>query len=363
MNMSSVAVDLEARAPARLTDKDVMDYLKTGLRNRWWPILPSRFIEAGGKPVGITRLGDPLVLWRDSAEKVHVQINRCPHRAVPLSRGANEGDRIRCQYHGVEVGPDGTVLSVPGQPGCPLEGKKAVKTFPSIEMAGAVFAWFGDRLHEQPEPFNPPPQLAGEEFSSFLCYADWDTAWRYNYDNFMDPMHGTFLHANSHSMYQGDTTARFATRETPTGYIFEKVGQRDVNFDWSELVDDDMLFARLEVPYPASGGPGGNFGIIAFSTPIDEDHTAAFIWRVRKVSGWERDTWRFLYKTKLEARHWHVLEQDRAIMEGAKPGLEKYEMLYQHDAGVIRLRRHLAKEARKQLEQLAAAAKPAPLTN
>ena len=356
--MNNTAEDLSPQEPPRPSEQDVTNYLKTGLRNRWWPVLPSRFVESGGKPVAITRLGEPLVLWRDSAGEVHVQIDRCPHRAVSISRGTNEGDRLRCQYHGVEVGPDGTVLSVPGHPGCPLEGKKAVKTFASREVAGAIFAWFGDRLNEQPPGFNPPEQLVGPEFNSFLCYADWATAWRYNYDNFMDPMHGTFLHANSHSMSKGDTTARFATRDTPTGYIFEKVGQRDVNFDWSEFVDDTMLFARLEVPYPPSAGPGGNFGIIAFSSPIDDDHTAVFIWRVRKVSGWERDTWRFLYKTKLEARHWHVLEQDRAIMDGAKPGLERYEMLYQHDSGVIRLRRHLAKAAREQLEQLAMSTKP-----
>jgi phenylpropionate dioxygenase-like ring-hydroxylating dioxygenase large terminal subunit len=356
--MSNVAIDIGAQTPKKLTDQEVTNYLKTGLRNRWWPILASRFVETGGKPVAITRLGEPLVLWRDSAGEIHVQTDRCPHRAVPISKGTNEGDRLRCRYHGVEVGPDGTVLSVPGQPGCPLEGKKAVKTYPTIELADAVFAWFGDRLHEQAGAFNPPPQLADPEYSSFLCYADWDAAWRYNYDNFMDPMHGTFLHANSHSMFQGSVQAKFATRDMPTGYIFEKLDQRDVNFDWSELVDDGMLFARLEVPYPPSAGPGGNFGIIAFSTPVDEDNTSVFIWRVRKVSGWQRDIWRFLYRAKLEERHWHVLEQDRDIMQGARPGLEKYEMLYSHDAGVIRLRRHLAQAARQQLEQLAADARP-----
>lgn len=357
--MSSLAVDVAAQSSARPTDQEVTNYLKTGLRNRWWPILPSRFVEAGGKPVGITRLGEPLVLWRDAAGEVHVQIDRCPHRAVPLSRGANFGDRLRCGYHGVEVGPDGTVLSVPGQPGCPLEGKKAVNTFPSTELAGAVFVWFGDRLHEEAEPFNPPEHLTDPEYSSFLCYADWEVAWRYSYDNLLDPMHGTFLHAKSHTMYQGDTKAVFKTRDTPTGYIFEKVGQRDVNFDWSELVDDSMLYARLEIPYPPSGGPGGNFGIVAFSPPIDEDQMCMMVWRVRRVSGWQRDAWRFLYKVKLEERHWNVLEQDRAILQGARPGLEKYESLYHHDAGVIRLRRHLAQVARQQLEQLAATAKPA----
>lgn len=344
----------EAAAP---TDQQVQQYLRTGLRNRWWPVLPSRFVETGGKPLGIVRLGEPLVLWRDNRGVIHVQADRCPHRAVPLSRGINEGDRIRCNYHGVEVGPDGKVLAVPGQPGCPLEGKGAVKTYPSREIAGAIFAWFGDALNATPADFTPPPQLVHTDYSQILCYADWETHWRFLYDNNMDPMHGTFLHANSHTMYQGDTKARFVTRDTPSGFVFEKEAQRDVNFDWSELVDDGALYVQLEIPYPPSGGPGGNFGIISFGTPVDEKNVACFFWRVRKVSGWQRDTWRFLYKTKIEERHWAVLEQDREMLAGLQPGIEKNEMLYQHDAGVVRLRRYLARHASAQLAALQAAGK------
>ncbi len=350
---------VSAAAPARppLTDQEIQGYLRTGLRNRWWPLLPARFVATGDKPLGIIRLGEKLVLWRDARGAVHVQTDRCPHRSVPLSRGTNQGDRLRCIYHGVEVGPDGTVLAVPGQPGCPLEGKKAVRTYPACEIAGAIFAWFGDALHETAAAFDPPPELAGEEYRHFLCYADWNAPWRYVYDNLMDPMHGTFLHANSHTMYQGETQAVFATRDTPKGFFFEKTGQRDVNFDWSELADDGALYVRLEIPYPATGGPGGNFGIVSIVTPIDETNSAAFFWRVRKVSGWQRDVWRFLYKTMLEPRHWQVLEQDREMLDGIGPGLEKFEMLYQHDAGVIRLRRYLAREARAQLSELRNAGK------
>jgi phenylpropionate dioxygenase-like ring-hydroxylating dioxygenase large terminal subunit len=340
-----------------LTDQDIQAYLRTGLRNRWWPILPSRMVETCGKPLGLTRLGEKLVLWRDAKGAIHVQTDRCPHRAVPLSRGVNEGDRLRCNYHGVQIGPDGTVLAVPGQPGCPLEGKKAVKTYPAQEIAGAIFVWFGDALHQDAAPFAPPEQLVGEEFSSFVCYADWNASWRYVYDNLMDPMHGTFLHANSHTMSQGDTTAVFVTRDTPKGFFFEKAGQRDVNFDWSEFVDDGALFVRLEIPYPKSGGPGGNFGIVSIITPIDETNSACFFWRFRKVSDWQRDTWRFLYKTTIEPRHWVVLEQDREMMNGCGLGLEKFEMLYQHDAGLIRLRRYLAQQARGQLTDLRNAGK------
>ncbi|HVB89427.1 MAG TPA: aromatic ring-hydroxylating dioxygenase subunit alpha [Beijerinckiaceae bacterium] len=339
------------------SDQEVQACLRTGLRNRWWPILPSRLVARGQNPLGLTRLGEPLVVWRDAGGVIHVQTDRCPHRAVPLSRGINEGDRLRCNYHGVQVSGEGVVLQVPGQPGCPLEGKKALKTYPSREIAGAIFAWFGDALHQEPGDFEPPPQLASDEYSSFLCYVEWDMYWRYLYDNNMDPMHGTFLHANSHTMYQGETQAHFVTRDTEHGFVFEKEGQKDVNFDWSELVDHGALYVRLEIPYPPSAGPGGNFGIISFGTAIDDERTACFFWRVRRVSGWKRDVWRFLYKTTIEQRHWAVLEQDREILSGCGPGLERYEMLYQHDAGVIRLRRHLAQQARRQLIELKAAGK------
>jgi phenylpropionate dioxygenase-like ring-hydroxylating dioxygenase large terminal subunit len=321
--------------------------LTLGLRNRWYPVLPCRFVETGGKPLGITRLGEKLVLWRDAKGVLHAQADRCPHRAVPLSRGTNEGDRIRCAYHGVDVGPDGTVLSVPGQPGCALEGKKLVKTYPAEECAEAIWLWFGDAA---PLPFAAPEQLAGEDWSRFCCYADWNANWRYIYDNLMDPMHGTYLHANSHTMYQGDTEARFVTRDTEKGFVFEKAGQRDVNFDWSEFLDDGALFVRLEIPYPRTGGPGGNFAIVSVITPIDATNSACFFFRCRRVQGWQRDVWRFLYRTTLEPRHWHVLEQDRTMLDGCGLGLEQHENLYQHDAGLMRLRRHLARQARRQAE-------------
>jgi phenylpropionate dioxygenase-like ring-hydroxylating dioxygenase large terminal subunit len=336
------------------TTTESRDYLKLGLRNRWWPIVASTLVA--GAPVGMTRLGERLVVWRDTAGAVHVHEDYCPHRGVPLSRGTNCGDRLRCAYHHVEVGADGAVLNVPGEPDSKLTGKPLVRTYPALECKGAIFAYFGDVLHRDPVPFAVPETLRdGGHCDAFLCYAEWEMFWRYLYDNNVDPMHGAFLHAKSHSMFSGSTEAAFSTRETPTGFFVEKEAQRDTNFDWSELVDDGSLYVRLEIPYPPSGGPGGNFGIVAYGTPIDERTTACFFWRTRKVSGWQRDVWRFLYKNRLEARHWHVLEQDRAMLAGTEAGLERYEHLYGHDVGVVGLRRHLTREARAQLQALRAA--------
>jgi phenylpropionate dioxygenase-like ring-hydroxylating dioxygenase large terminal subunit len=195
-----------------------------------------------------------------------------------------------------------------------------------------------------------PDELVSPEYSNFLCYVEWRGDYRYALDNVLDPMHGTFLHKQSHSMAEGDSTATFQIRETDTGFVFEKVGQRGVNFDWSEWGSTGLHWMRLEIPYPKTGGPGGNFAIIGCLTPITPELMAVFFWRCRKVSGWQRNTWRFLYRNRLEARHWAVLEQDRVMMEQMEPDANQREHLYQHDMGLVRLRRHLRRLADAQIE-------------
>jgi hypothetical protein len=70
---------------------------------------------------------------------------------------------------------------------------------------------------------------------------------------------------------------------------------------------------------------------------------------MRKASGLPREVWRFLYRTTLEERHWHVLEQDREMLEAMPPDARKREMLYQHDVGVARIRQALVNKAKAQL--------------
>lgn len=62
-------------------------------------------------------------------------------------------------------------------------------------------------------------------------------------------------------------------------------------------------------------------------------------WRYRRVEDWQHASWRFLYKTLIEKRHWEVLEQDRVMLETMPTDADQRENLYQHDLGVVRLRR------------------------
>ncbi len=218
-----------------LSTRDSADHIYAhGLRNQWHPVVPSRFVEPGGMR-RVTALGENWLLFRKSDGALSMLADRCPHRGAPLSLGKHLGDRVACWYHGVEVDGAGTVTSVPGLPGCNLEGKTLVTSLPVREVGGAILAYFGDEEHPEPVELTLPEPLADEEISAFLCYAEWGVPWRFAMENLLDPMHGAFLHSESHTMFAGDTSAKFRIRETERGYFFEKTDQRGVNFDWVEL--------------------------------------------------------------------------------------------------------------------------------
>ena len=330
-------------------EQTVEQYLELGLRNLWYPVLASW--EVSSRPVGITRLGENLAVWRDENGEVHAIEDRCPHRGARLSLGWNLGNRLACWYHGVEVRFDGVVEDVPAVASCPMTGVKCVKSYHVQEMHGAIFVWFGIDDAEAPKPLTLPEQMGSDEWSSFLCIADWKVNHQYAVDNVMDPMHGSYLHSSSHSMSEGDRSAEMQHRATEHGFIFEKVGQTGVNFDWVEYGETGSPWLRLSIPYKKQFGPGGVFWIVGFATPIDENNTRVFFWRCRQVQGWQRDVWRFLYRNHLEKLHWDVLEQDRLVLENMAPNARSHEFLYQHDVGLSRLRRMFKKEAQKQLKQ------------
>ncbi|PWT91068.1 MAG: (2Fe-2S)-binding protein, partial [Proteobacteria bacterium] len=137
-----------------------------------------------------------------------------------------------------------------------------------------------------------------------------------------------------------------------------RAGQKDVNLDWTDVViDGTQVYCRLDIPYPAAAGPGGPFRIIGYTTPVDARSCLVFFWRFRQAGGIAREAWRFLYRATLEARHWHVLEQDRGMLVATPTDARRREMLYQHDVGVARMRRILAQQVKSQLaaEEMSAA--------
>ena len=338
------------RAPARTVDEQTDFLLTTGLRNKWYVVAASD--EVTQTPLGVKRLGELLVLWRDLDGVVHAVEDRCPHRGIAMSIGEVRDGNLMCGYHGVQLDEYGKVLSVPALPGCSLEGKKLIKSYPTIEHFQAIWAYFGDEAHPEPPPLVLPDELVSPEWTGTIHYDVWDGDYRYVWDNLVDPMHGPFLHSKTYTQSRGPKSDSVIVEETGHGFEIFREGQRGVNLDWIEFIDGGTsMYSRVEIPMPPNAGPGGYMGIIFFTTPIEAGKTRINVWRLRKVSGWQRELWHFLFNNRIRGFVNAVLEQDKNALTFIPPWPAP-ERLYLHDAGVTKLRKFMREAAKEQARDL-----------
>ncbi len=327
-----------------------------GLTGRWYPVCKDVEVR-DDRPYGARITGQRLVLWRDGAGKIQCIEDHCPHRGAPMSLGEVFDGKIGCRYHGIIMTGEGVIERVPAMPECAFEGRKTNAAYKTVEVAGAVFVYIPGETCSEPPEFEIPEELTSPEWTGFLCTGAWNSNYRLALDNLSDPMHGCYLHAESFTLAFGAKQDLVELSDYDGGFRVSRVGQVGENFDWVDMhVNDGNMYCSLDIPYPPAAGPGGNMRIVGFVAPVDEDSCKVFFWRLRKVQGAEREAWRFLYRANLEPRHWHVLEQDRIMLEAMTPDAGKRDMLYQHDLGVSKVRQLLLNAAAEQVDAEAALA-------
>ena len=331
-------------------DANMEARINRGLLGRWYVVAKSADVKAG-VPYAAKALGRELVLWRAEDSTLQCVEDRCPHRGARLSCGRIAGSHLACLYHGLTIDRDGVIVSVPALGKSGLEGRKAISAYAVQEAYDGVFVYFPSAECPQPRPLDLPTDLTDSSNTSFLCTGLWDCNYRYAMENIVDPMHGSFLHADTFTLAYGTKTDRIEIESTAKGFVVQRAAQRGINFDWVEMITNtSFMHGRVIIPYPVSGGPGGHMLVVPSVTPVDELHSRIFFWRTRKVSGVEREIWRFLFRSTFEARHWTVLEQDRGMLSSIPDDARTRELLYQHDGGVVRMRETLAQQARRQME-------------
>ena len=332
------------------TPASAEDLLDTGLLNNWYNICKST--DVSSKPLGLKRLNQNIVLWRDTEGKLNVVEDYCPHRGAALSLGSVHEGRICCAYHGLELNGEGVITATPAMPDSPFVGEKAVKGYPCQEAAGAVFVWFGDERHQEPAELYLPEELTSDEWSHFQVNAVWNCNYQVALDNRVDPMHGSYLHSDTYTLFGGKKEARIRIKDTGHGFILERENQVGINIDRSEVqrYEGNFFWVKTEVPLPKAAG-GGMFRINGYPTPIDRNSSYVILYRAQKSSGWKRDMWRFLYKNRLEDHHFFLIEQDRVMLEQIPLEARQREMLLQTDTPVARLRRMLSQEAESQFAE------------
>ena len=114
-------------------------------RRYWIPALHGWELPAADcPPVRVKLLGEPLVAFRDSQNRVGLIDEFCAHRGVSLWFGRNEECGLRCPYHGWKYDVTGQCVDLPseGDDG-PMKKRIKLKSYPCIEAGGVIWTYMG----------------------------------------------------------------------------------------------------------------------------------------------------------------------------------------------------------------------------
>src|SRR4030088_3260265 len=123
------------------------------MRQYWIPAAMSSELKADGAPLRLLLLGEKLIGFRDNAGRVGVMDHRCPHRCASLFLGRNEGNGLRCVYHGWKFDVEGKCVDMPSVPAHQdFKDKVSAKAYQVTERAGIVWVYMGAAAQAPPFP-------------------------------------------------------------------------------------------------------------------------------------------------------------------------------------------------------------------
>ena len=161
-------------------------------KNTWYVACTPQDID--DKPLGRKICGERIVFYRAQEGRVAALEDFCPHRGAPLSLGFVSEGKLVCGYHGLEMGCDGKVISMPGQR---VRGFPCIRSYPVEERYGFIWVWTGDKELADPalihhlEWADNPEWAYGGGLYHIQC------EYRLMIDNLMDLTHETYVHASS----------------------------------------------------------------------------------------------------------------------------------------------------------------------
>jgi nitrite reductase/ring-hydroxylating ferredoxin subunit len=162
--------------------------------NQWYGILRTQ--DVGKKPVGVKRMGERLVLFRDRRGEIVCLHDRCPHKGALLSLGRVMGDTIECPYHGFQYGADGncTLMPVLGKKGRIPHGM-CTKSYRVREKYGYVWLWWGDDRPDSALPEIPMFDMFKDDSLVRAAYG-WDAPVHYTryVESVCELFHVPFVH-------------------------------------------------------------------------------------------------------------------------------------------------------------------------
>lgn len=160
-------------------------------------------------------LNEPLLLTRDTDDKVHLMSNVCTHRGMTVCEGAGNERFLRCRYHGRRFGLDGSFQHMPefsdvvGFP-TPADSLPQVPfdqwgplLFGAIQPNRGMAEWFKPMLERLSWLPLHEFRFAQEGTRDYLVKANWALY----VDNYLEGFHIPFIHTSLNAAIDYETYA------------------------------------------------------------------------------------------------------------------------------------------------------------
>jgi phenylpropionate dioxygenase-like ring-hydroxylating dioxygenase large terminal subunit len=318
--------------------------------NQWYAILESNEVKRG-KPIGVTRMGEKLVMWRDEQGKVVCMRDLCPHRGAALSIGKLMDGHIQCPFHGFQYDSSGQCLLIPAN-GATAPVPKVFKahTYLAREEHDFIWIWWGEA---QPEAALPPIKWFNSIDASFV-YATFKDHWASHYsraiENQLDVVHLPFVHYNT--IGAGNRTVvdgpicRWENDNEASGllnlWVYNRVEDGQPGLRANQLPEPQRRpFLQFAFPNVWQNWISDTVRIVIAFVPINDENTMMYIryyQKAMKIPGLrELFNWVGLLSSFIIER------QDRRVVitqRPKRPFLQMGEKLIQGDGPVITYRRH-----------------------
>jgi phenylpropionate dioxygenase-like ring-hydroxylating dioxygenase large terminal subunit len=285
--------------------------------NGWHPIMEAKALK--DKVVSKTLMGMPIMLYRAKGLPV-IMVDKCPHRALPLSKGCVKDDLIACPYHGWRFNAEGECVDVPGSNEIP---SAHVRILPLEIRAGLIWT----SLAEVPGAFPTLPAILEDQTLDHFCWVVKPTRMRLldALENMLDASHPHYVHP---WFLRSETKRREMRVDVSLGpdgaeaIYYENAkasGLMPQLFEGTRTVSIGRYFPPNVGQLAFETEKGLSVSLTAILTPVDHNLTQPFaLFSTRRAIA---PAW--LKKWVLKGFNYPLLKQDQHMLKHQVDTLEK----------------------------------------
>lgn len=315
---------------------------ETMIKDQWYAVLDAKELKKN-KPIGVVRLSEKLVFWRDENNNISCIFDKCCHRGASLSKGKIKHNHLECPFHGFQYDPSGKVSYIPANgKNKKIPNNFKVNSYLAKEAYGFIWMWYGDQKETIPAiPFF-------EELKTGFTYGSFAETWGVHYtraiENQLDVVHLPFVHKTT--IGKGNKTLVNGPvvkweDNLMTFYVKNEVDQGQTPEKPNEIKEYEKLFnLQFQMPNIWQNRISDKVRIMAAFAPIDEENTKIYLRFYQSFM--KVPVLRQIVNSLSSVSNKVILHQDRAVVLTQTPiksELSMGENLIQGDLPILEFRK------------------------